>query len=110
MLDVEKLKNELKDGIHNIVIPAIDELIKISSPYQGSQNDEKAKTMADAFDDLVSEQLAEVFANAIDYYVKNMAITGTIITVGNSFTQKAKVISMPTPMLNGQVPNTLGIS
>jgi len=110
MLDVDKLKNELKDGIHNIVIPAIDELIKISSPYQGEQNDEKAKTMADAFDELVSEPLAEVFANAIDYYVKNMAITGTIITVGSPTTQTAKITSMPTPITNGKVPNTLGIS
>jgi hypothetical protein len=54
--------------------------------------------------------LADNIANAIDYYIKNMAITGTIITVGSPVTQTAVITSMPTPVANGKVPNTLGIS
>ena len=110
MLDVDKLKNELKDGISNIVVPAIEEVIKLQFPIQSSDGDELAKEMSDAFDELVSEALAEVIANAIDYYVKNISITGMIITNGSPTTQIATITSSSTPITNGKIPNTLGIS
>ena len=40
----------------------------------------RAKAFADTFDELVSEELAKLIASAIDYYVKNISIFGTIIT------------------------------
>ena len=43
------------------------------------------------------------------YYVRNIEISGTVITVGGPMTQTAKINGMPTPILNGVVPNTLGI-
>ena len=74
------------------------------------QVDAQNTAIAETFDDLVTEPLAENLANAIDYYVKNIAITGTIITSGSPVTQTAMISSMPTPVINGKVPNTLGIS
>jgi len=49
-------------------------------------------------------------AEAIDYYIKNADITGTIITVGNKFTQTAKINPPGTPVMGGKIPNTLGIN
>lgn len=110
MLDVDKLKNELKDGISNIIVPAIEEITKLGYPQQGTQGDEMAKNVADTFDDLVSDALAEIIANAIDCYIKNIDITGTIITTGSPVTQTASIFSTQTPITNGKVPNTLGVS
>lgn len=110
MLNADVLKNQIKDAIHVTVIPAISEITKISFPEQGKKGDELAEKMANTFDELVSEQLAEIIANAIDAYIKNMAITGTIITIGSPTTQTAQIFSTPSPMTNGKVPNTLGVS
>ena len=78
-------------------------------PGKSNIGDSYAESFANNFDEMVSEQLAEVFASAIDYYVKNIEISGTVITMGSSTTQTAKINGMSTPILNGVVPNTLGI-
>ena len=57
----------------------------------------------------IVKQLAQLIANAIDYYVKNISITGTIITVGSMVTQTAMIAPAPTPVVAGAIPNTLGI-
>lgn len=110
MLKVDDLKSQIKTGIQNIVIPAIERIELMKQPVTSELGTEQAKNVADTFDELISEPLAEVIANAIDYYVKNIAITGTIITIGGPTTQTAQITSMPTPVTNGKVPNTLGIS
>jgi hypothetical protein len=110
MLNADKLKDQIKQGIESIVIPAIEEMIKVSYPQQSSSGDERAKDMADTFNELVSEPLADIIANAIDSYIKNMAITGTLITSGSPTTHVCSISSMPTPVTNGKVPNTLGVS
>ena len=110
MLNVNFLKDQFKEGIHNIVIPAINEIIKIQFPYQSTSNNELAKQMADTFDDLVSDSLADIFANAIDCYIKNISITGNLVTTGNAQIQTVTIESSKTPLLNGKIPNTLGIS
>ena len=70
---------------------------------------EKAKEFAETFDELVTEQLAKLIANAIDYYIKNISITGTIITTGSPVTQMAVIAPAPVPSTAGKIPNTLGI-
>ena len=110
MLNVDKLKEQIAQMIKDIVIPAIEEIERARQPMKSKIGDESAKQIAQTFDELVTESLAENLANAIDYYVKNIAITGTIITVGSPTTQTATISSMPTPVANGKVPNTLGIS
>lgn len=109
MLNVKELQNQIKISIQNILVPAVEEVMKVSFPILTETNQETAKDMAEAFDNLVSEPLAEALANAIDYYVKNMSITGTIITTGSPVSQTAKIFSTK-PITNGKIPNTLGVS
>ena len=110
MLNVNELQNQIKTGIHNIVVPAIERMEQMKMPTQSAQGDKLAKQTAKTFDDMVTEKLAEVIANAIDYYVKNITITGDIITVGSPISQTAIIEPAPTPMTAGKYPNTLGIS
>lgn len=110
MLNVNGLKDNIKQMIQDIVIPAIKEIELARQSVKSEAGNKLAQQIADTFDDLVTEPLAENLANAIDYYVKNIAITGTIITTGSPITQTAVITSMKTPVTNGKVPNTLGIS
>lgn len=110
MLDVDKLKNEIQTAIQNTVIPAIERIELKRMPTSSKDGDAMAKDIADTFDELVSESLADIIANAIDYYIKNMNITGTIITVGSPVTQTAVIAPAPTPITGGKIPNTFGIS
>lgn len=110
MLNVDGLKDQIKQSIQEIIIPAIKEIELARQPNKSEIGEQQAEQIAQTFDELVSEPLADNLANAIDYYIKNMAITGTIITVGSPVTQTAVITSMPTPVANGKVPNTLGIS
>ena len=110
MLNVDGLKDQIQQMIKDIVIPAVKEIELARLPVKSDDGDKMAEQIADTFDELVTEPLAENLANAIDYYVKNMAITGTIITTGSPVTQTAIITSMPTPITNGKIPNTLGIS
>ena len=110
MLDVDKLKDQIKTGIQNTVVPAIERMELKRQPRTSKKGNEQAKNIANAFDELVSESLADIIANAIDYYIKNMNITGTIITFGSPTTQTAKINPAATPIVGGKIPNTLGIS
>ena len=109
MLDKETLKENLANGLSTIVRPAIEECFKRMWPAKSNIGDSYAEAFANNFDEIVSEQLAEVFAAAIDYYVKNIEIFGTVITVGSPTTQTAQINGMSTPLLNGAIPNTLEI-
>lgn len=110
MLDPDKLKEQIQNGIEEILVPTIERMELMKQPQTSKAGSEQAKSVADTFKELVAEPLAEVLANAIDYYIKNASIEGTILTVGSPSTQTAKISSMPTPVTNGKVPNTLGIS
>ena len=109
MLDKDTLKENLANGLSTIVRPAIEECFKRMWPAKSNIGDAYAETFANNFDEMVSDQLSEVFAAAIDYYVKNIEIFGTVITVGSPTTQTARINSLNTPIINGVIPNTLGI-
>lgn len=110
MLNVDQLKEQIQTGFKQILTPAIERILLMQYPEKTKEGSEMSKNIADTFEDIVAESLAEVLANAIDSYIKNIAITGTVITVGGPATQTAQITSMPTPITNGKVPNTLGIS
>ena len=109
-LKVDDLKEHLSVGLKNIVVPAIERIESIRYQNTSELGKEKAKEIKEAFDSMVSDSLAEVIAQAIDYYIRNAAITGTIITTGGPVTQQAQITHIETPITNGKVPNTLGIS
>ena len=109
MLKPDDLKSQLKSAFSAYLPPALEQCLVNAAGVESDAVNEMAKNFADTFDDLVSEPLAESIANAIDYYVKNATITGTIITVGSMVTQTAQIAPAPTPVTGGKIPNTLGI-
>lgn len=110
MLKVDDLKSQIQSALSAYIPAAIQTCLLNQQPEKSEQSTQMAREFAETFDKLVSEQLAESLANAIDYYIKNMDITGTIITIGSQFTQMAKIVPAPIPITAGKIPNTLGIS
>lgn len=110
MLKVDDLKSQILSSIKNIVVPAIEQCLKSKTAEKSDKTYEEAENFAKSFDEQVSEQLADALANAIDYYIKNADITGTIITVGSPTTHTATISPPPTPVVGGKIPNTFGIS
>jgi predicted ATPase len=110
MLDVGRLKRQIQAGIKNTVVPAIKEMELHRHPQESEAANDMAKEVSEMFDEVVTEALSDIIANAIDYYVKHIAITGQIITTGSPTIQQARITSQPMPILNGKIPNTLGVS
>lgn len=111
MLNASVLESQLKAAFSKYLKDAIRHCVLQDYCQYGKSKlaEEKAERFADTFDELVSQPLASSIANAIDYYVKNAQIYGTIMTAGGPVSQVAVVNSMPTPVTNGKVPNTLGL-
>lgn len=109
MLDKETLKENIQYSISTIVAPAFKECIKKYHGHSSDWADARAENFANNFSELVAEPFADVIAGAIDYYVKNAEIFGTVITVGSPTTQTARINSGNVPITNGVIPNTLGI-
>lgn len=110
MLKVDDLKSQIQSALSAYIPAALQTCLLNQQPEKSEQSTKMAKEFAETFDKLVSEPLAESLANAIDYYIKNADITGTIITIGNKFTQTAKIMPSPTPITGGKIPNTFGIN
>ena len=110
MLKVDDLKSQIQSALSAYIPAALQTCLLNQQPEKSEQSTQMAKEFAETFDKLVSEQLAESLANAIDYYIKNADITGTIITIGNKFTQTARITPAPTPITGGKIPNTFGIN
>ena len=108
MLNKQTLQKEIQGAIEELLPNALREGLK-STFYRETESGNK---MADRFASVVTELFAQPFsealAAAIDYHVRSASIYGTIVTVGSMVTQTANVNS-PSPILNGKVPNTLGI-
>lgn len=110
MLKVDDLKSQIQSALHQIIPTAIEACINEKNPVKSEVGQQEAKQFAQTFDEMVSENLATSLAQAIDYYVKNADITGTIITVGGPTTQTATIVPPPTPITGGKIPNTFGIN
>jgi len=109
MLKPEVLKQQLLDMFNSTIPPAFEQAFLEMFPEKTDHGDEAAKKFGETIDKLVSEQWATTISQAIDYYVKNAQIYGTVITVGSPITQTAVINSTPVPVTNGKIPNTLGI-
>lgn len=108
MLNVDNLQKSLQVAFEEVLPSAFEEVMRAMLPMQSTDGDNKVKAVSNFVKDLISEDLSTRIASAIDYYIKNADIYGTIITVGSPSTQTAKIES-PSPLTNGKVPNTLGI-
>ena len=110
MLKVNDLKHQIQIGLSGIYKPAFERVFNMMFPEKTEYGEELAKNMAETFDELTAEPLADLLANAIDYYVKNITITGTLITTGAPTTHTCSIVPAPNPVSAGKIPNTLGIS
>lgn len=110
MLKSEDLKSQLQKAFETYIPQAIERCKLEEYPSETNVGNDKAKKFANTFSELLSEPLANAISEAIDSYIKNASITGTIITTGSPVTQTSIITSMKTPIVNGKIPNTLGIS
>lgn len=108
MLDYDQLQKSITKAFEEVFPGAFETALKVLMPETSSDGSTKFKKAAQTFTDLSAENLGTRIASAIDYYVKNIDVYGTVITVGSPTTQTAKIES-PSPITNGKVPNTLGI-
>lgn len=109
MLNKSTLQKQLQQGFEDILPGAFEQALQATFPRKTEIGDKQAKEFGKVVSDLISEPLTKVIASAIDYYVRNISISGTIITVGSPTTQTA-MINSPSPITNGKVPNSLGIN
>ena len=110
MLKINDLKKQIQIGLQDVYKPAVERIFLMMFPEKTDTGDELCKNIAETFVDLTAEPMADILAGAIDYYVRNISITGTIITTGSPVTQTARIVQAPTPITAGKIPNTLGIS
>lgn len=110
MLKPDDLKTAIKSALTSIYKPAVEELVLGLLSDKTTAGDEMAKDIAERFDASTSDQMAELLSSAIDYYVKNISVTGTLITTGSPFVHTVSIAAAPTPITAGKIPNTLGIS
>lgn len=108
MLNTKTLEEELKKAFSETLPLAFEEAMKSTYPQDSELGAEIAKTFGEVIDELVSEQLAQRLAAAIDYHVRSATIYGNIITTGGPTVQYA-TINSSTPLTNGTIPNSLGI-
>lgn len=108
MLNQSSLENQIKSALQDFLPPALEQGAKILIPGQSEIGNDLAKDFASAVTDMLADPLAQALAAAIDYYVKNISISGMIMTTGSPVAQQA-IIQSPNPVVNGIVPNSLKI-
>ena len=108
MLNLPRLEQEIQLAFEEVLPPAFERATLEILPEKTKDGDEKAHRFAETIKLLISEDLAKRIANAIDYYIRNANINGTVITVGGPTTQTAVIYSDPV-VTNGVIPNTFKI-
>lgn len=109
MLNPDGLEKQIKNALEQYLPPTFEQAAHILLPSKSDAGDEICKEFGQTVSDLLAEPLASSLAAAIDYYVKNISISGTIITTGSPVTQQAPIVPAPTPTVAGVIPNTLKI-
>lgn len=109
MLKLPVLQAEITQAIQDAMQPAIQQLILELQPEASQEGQKQALSTSNNISIMIAQPLGERLASAIDYYVHNISIQGTIMTAGSPAAQTAVITSSPVPASNGVVPNTLGI-
>ena len=109
MLDPGPLSEYITAAFRSIVSPALKQCFLNSFPAKSDAGNRMAENFCNNFDMLVSDAIGTALAQAIDYYVKNAEIYGTLITTGSAVSQTLSLTPSSTPIVNGAIPNSLGI-
>ena len=110
MLDKGSLKDDIQGALEDILPTALSQTVQGLFTLKTETGDQMAETFGKNLTEMIAEPLATRISDAIDTYVKCMSIQGTVLTMGSPFSQTAQIMSMPLPVLNGAIPNTLGVS
>lgn len=109
MLNRDNLEKQIKNALEQYLPTTFETAMKAFLPNESDAGNDMCKEFGQHISDMLSEPLASSLASAIDYYVKNITITGTILTTGSPVSQQAVLIPAPTPIVAGTIPNTLKI-
>lgn len=107
-MTAQDVKEQIQEAFDNALKNAFEACFKNGTPAKSKKADKHNKEFAETFVQLAAEPIANAIAAVLDAYIKDIHMYGTIITIGNKFTQTAVIASSGTPMTNGKVPNTLG--
>lgn len=109
MLDKDQLETQLKSSLHEHFKNACEQAVAKLMPVPTKNGDQRIKEFSESFTTIIEENISKCLAGAIDYYVKNIELHGTVITVGSATTQTAKIDCTANPTANFVVPNAVGI-
>ncbi len=109
MLNKTRLKNELKAAFDDIFPGAFEEAYLATMPTLTKEGKDIAKEFGERVNKLISDDLSTAMASAIDYYVRNISISGTLITQGTPVLHTCRINS-PSPLVNGILINSLKIN
>lgn len=109
MLNANKLCKDITNAFKETLPAALEEAFKATLPCKSDAGDELAKNFGQNATDLCAEDLGDRIGNAIHAYIKNISLSGTLITNGSPSTHTCSIIASG-PTTAGKVPNTIGIS
>ena len=109
MLKLSTLQNEIQSAIEEIFPGALEEAYRATLPRKSKKGDTAAKRFGEVFTKQASKPLAQMLAQAIDYHVRSISISGWLLTYGSPGTHTC-TINSPSPITNGVVPNSLKIN
>ena len=109
MLNPSGLEQQIKNALSQYLPDAFEAAAKQLMPQETDNGKEMCKAFGQTVSDLLAEPLASSLAAAIDYYVKNIGLQGTILTTGSPVAQQAIIMPAPTPVVAGVIPNTLKV-
>ena len=109
MLNKSELESQLKSSLHEHFKNACEQAVAKLMPVPTKNGDKRIQEFSECFTTIIEENISTCLAEAIDYYVKNIELHGTVITVGSPTTQTAKIDCTPNPTSNFAIPNCLGI-
>ncbi|MCH5167433.1 MAG: hypothetical protein J1F35_06010 [Erysipelotrichales bacterium] len=109
MLNKQLLTDKIRESLEEILCPTFETALLEFIPTKSKDGDEKCAKFKECLKENLCGPLATALASAIDMYIKQISIHGIILTQGSPFTQTAVINSGNIPMINGIMPNTLGI-
>lgn len=109
MLNADKLCSDITNAFKETLPSALEEALKGTLPSTSDAGDTLAKKFGQNATDLCAESLGNRIGQAIHAYIKNISLSGTLITNGSPSTHTCSIIAA-TPATAGKVPNTIGIS
>lgn len=108
MLNKEALKGELEIAFMNTIPNAVERAWLEALP-KSDEGDKLAKKFGETLSQYLAQNWAMYLSEAIDSYIKNIELYGEVMTTGSPTNQVAMINCIPTPSINGSLPNTLGI-